>query len=335
MAIRLEKILYEKLFNNSMLGRQRVIGAARHWEYDPADKLWEKAYKEGPPLTKTTGLWRTFEPIFAWAFYHWPRDICIKRGIAMEDVLLFHDRELRRDVLFEHINRQSLHPMMHQLFKRRRTRWSKVERGLRGFFVPDTLQKEASSRLLGDTYKNIVEWQNFLAVNWWNDMTPTIHWPTTARLIPLEIVIMYGIFNNDYYQRYFYNETETELTQAEVDKIYKEKFDPKKDFDLDTEEGKREFESEVNRFNQLYPGFIAKDNEQYNFKQFYAKWAITHNKDTSRFDTKLIEDVKAKLEGDKLEKKRQITDKDVKFKKIAVGTQFPKRLLDKHHKVLL
>jgi len=32
---------------------------------------------------------------------------------------------------------------MHVLFKRRRVRFSKMERALKGFFVPDYLKKEA------------------------------------------------------------------------------------------------------------------------------------------------------------------------------------------------
>jgi len=59
-----------------------------------------------------------------------------------------------------------------------------------------------------------------------------------------------------------------------------------------------------------------------------------HNKDTSKFDSKLVEDVKAKLEAEKVDIKRQITDKGGHHEKIEVGTKYPKLLKSKNRKVL-
>jgi len=50
---------------------------------------------------------------------------------------------LRRDPWFESIARGSFHPYTWLFFKRRRARYYKVERGVRGFFVPDWVNKEA------------------------------------------------------------------------------------------------------------------------------------------------------------------------------------------------
>jgi len=88
---------------------------------------------------------------------------------------------------------------MHVLFKRRRTRWGKIERAVRGFLVPDYLRKEASDRLLAESIENIVEFDKFKGSEWLNDMTPGFHWSTMVRLIPLEIFVVYGLFDNDYY----------------------------------------------------------------------------------------------------------------------------------------
>jgi len=105
---------------------------------------------------------------------------------------------------------------MHVLFKRRRARWGKIERAVRGFFVPEYLRKEAGDRLFCDTIDNIAEWHNFRQRDWFQDMTPRFEWPTFARLIPLEIFVIYGLFNDRFYQRYFYNETQPEITDAEA-----------------------------------------------------------------------------------------------------------------------
>jgi len=326
--------LYEKLFNSALFSRQRIIGTARHWEYDPLQKLNQLDYEKAPVLRKEEGIWRTLEPLTSWMLYRWPRDIMLQRGLTFEDFYLFNDRELRRDPLFEHINRQSLHPYMHLFFRRRRIRYYKVERALRGFFVPEYIRKEAEERLLPETFKNIVEWQSFAQTHWYNDMTKWMHWPTVARLIPLEVFVIYGLFDNSFYERYFFNETKPDVSKAELDQYYKEHLDPKLHYDIETDEGKREFEAEVNRLAGLYPGAFVKEGEQYNFKRFYAKQAILHNKDTSKFDSKLVEDVKAKLEAEKVDVKRQITDKGGKHEKIEVGTKYPKLLKSKNRKVL-
>jgi len=55
---------------------------------------------------------------------------------------------------------------MHVLFKRRRARWGKVERAVRGFYVPDFARKEAADRLLGDTVNNMEEFNNFREKEW-------------------------------------------------------------------------------------------------------------------------------------------------------------------------
>ena len=231
---------------------------------------------------------------------------------------------------------------MHVLFKRRRARYYKVERAVRGFFVPDYIRKEAENRLLKDTVENIDEYENFYEVNYANDMTPNIHAPTTARLIPLEVFIMYGLFNEGYWTQLFYNETLPEPTQAEVEEYAKEFLDQRKYFDIETEAGKREFEGEVNRFIELYPSTIVKPGEKFNFKRYYAQYALLNNRDISKFESSLIEDIKAKIEADKIDKLKSITDKpkgliEGGHHKVEsyVGTRLPKRLESKHRKVLL
>jgi len=65
MSIRLEKILYEKLFNTQMLGRARTIGAPRHWYYDPYDRITQLTNEKPPIMEKETGLRRLYEKIHA------------------------------------------------------------------------------------------------------------------------------------------------------------------------------------------------------------------------------------------------------------------------------
>jgi len=129
-----------------------------------------------------------------------------------------------------------------------------------------------------------MDWEQFKAENWTFDMTPSMHWTTMVRLIPLEIFLLYGLFNEEFYTRYFYNETEPEFTDAEAELIYKTKYDTKNFYDLDTESGKREFEKDANNFVSLYPGSVVKEGETIDFRKFYAQNAIMTNADTSKYD---------------------------------------------------
>lgn len=75
---------------------------------------------------------------------------------TFEDSLLHHDTELRRDPLFEHIARESLHPYHWVLKARRRERFWKVERGNRGFYVPEYIRAEAKTQTYRD-YEKLLE----------------------------------------------------------------------------------------------------------------------------------------------------------------------------------
>jgi len=67
------------------------------------------------------------------------------------------------------VARGSLHPYTWIFFKRRRARFYKIERAVRGFSVPDWIRKEAENRTLADTLPNIEEWQNFVYNEYMSD----------------------------------------------------------------------------------------------------------------------------------------------------------------------
>lgn len=88
------------------------------------------------------------------------REYNLQRGLVIflliktwEDTKLHHDNELRRNVMFEYMARQSLHPYHWILKMRRRERYYKVDRGIRGFFVPEYIRSEAASQTLVDAEK--------------------------------------------------------------------------------------------------------------------------------------------------------------------------------------
>jgi hypothetical protein len=63
---------------------------------------------------------------------------------------------------------------------------------------------------------------------------------------------------------------------------------------LSQPEERRTFEADITRFNQLFPGYLARPGDNFNFEEYYAKWEIENNK-PSRGDASLIEKMKADL----------------------------------------
>eukprot|EP01016_Furgasonia_blochmanni_P002649 TRINITY_DN1102_c0_g1_i1.p1 TRINITY_DN1102_c0_g1~~TRINITY_DN1102_c0_g1_i1.p1 ORF type:complete len:370 (+),score=147.36 TRINITY_DN1102_c0_g1_i1:135-1244(+) len=319
--VRLEKVLYERLVNTKTFGRARQIATpAKYYNENRAESLYVGSFYL--LATGLTGrIYRFIEPVISKLGYQWARDVAISRGLALEDFLLFQDRELRRCVFFENAIRQSAHPYMHILFKRRRARYYKVERGLRGFVVPDWVQREAESRLLVDTAENKDIWETFMYENFMSDITPTSRWTGTSKFIVIDLFSLYGLMNPQAWDRYFFNEAFSDGYTRE-DKA--RAANPFPNINLNTEEGKREFEREVNRFIKLYPGAIVKEGEQFDFQRFYVQWAITNGKDVSRYDQGLVSELRQKLEEKRVARLGWKVEKGKKTN--LVGTLVPKFL---------
>lgn len=133
------------------------------------------------------------------------RDIFLQQGLTFEDKLLHADPELRRNVLHEHMYRESLHPYHWVLKGRRRERYWKVERALRGFFVPDYIRNEVKTQTYLDYARLYKEWTTFIFQNYFSDMTPTAKKTTLTAKIPLDWILNYGFWRSEAWDRYFYN----------------------------------------------------------------------------------------------------------------------------------
>jgi len=323
--MRFEKLLYEKVVNTRMLNRQRVMGNPKKWFNENRTEahriVAHKFFNQGI----TGAIFRPLEGIMSWLFYQWPRDIAVRRGLILEDFWVHNERDQRRDYFTETVWKQSCHPYQPLFYRRRRGRYYKIERAVRGFQVPEYLKVESSKRTLAETIEVKEEWENFTLTNYYSDMTPTTRGPATSRMIALEVINTYGLFQEGAWERYFFNEASYGDTYTEEE--LKEAANPYSQFDLNNEEGRRQFEVRVNKFIQLHPGSIVPEGEAFNFKEFYAKWAIANGKDTSRFDPKLIEELKAKLSpGTQDASSRYLPVEDKKPRNAFVGKAFPKAL---------
>lgn len=328
--VRFEKLLWESLVNTKALGRERVISTPKKWFTANRHREVKVAahyyYTEG----LRSKLFRSVEGVMSWIFWKWPRDIAVNKGLAMEDYLVHQDRELRRDYLFENIIRQACHPYQHLMFKARRARYYKVERAVRGFFVPDYIKKEGENRLLVDTIAVKDEWEDFIYNNFYSDMTPATRYTAMHRLIPLEVFNVYGLFREEAWDRFFYNEA---LYDYYTEADYKAAETPFGSFNLESDTGRRAFEEEINRFIKIYPGTLVREGEQFNFKEFYAKYAIVNGKDTSKLDPKLVEELRLKIENPTPVSSLALPADKVGHSEI--GTSFPERLRSKYRRVLM
>jgi len=332
--VRFEKLPWEKFFNIKALGRERVFGAPTKWfkrnVYDDMVIAQHNIFDKG-----VSGfIFRFFEPLFAYYFYHWPKDIAHNKGLALEDYILHTDREQRRDMFFETVNRESCHPYQHLFYRKRRARYFKVEKAIRGFKVPDYIYEEGEDRLAADTGAAIEEWQDHLYNNYYSDMTPVTRYTAMHRLIPLEVFNVYGILKGESWERYFMNEVETDDWTDKDDQVAEAEF--LKKWDLETEEGRRKFEAWVNRFAYLYPGSIAHVGEQFNFKEFYIRNNLALGKDTSKFDQEDVEEAIETVWDEEQDISSQTAEEEwIATKPSTLGTEFPARLRSKNRKVLM
>lgn len=243
--MRLEKIMYEKVFNNKLLGRAREISKP------------SLAYKNTNFLLTqfpSFGLRRVYKVVKDWfrkMEWWWMHDQTDRRGIAMEDICTFKGWELRRDVLNEHIFRESLHPFLREMIRYRHLRFQKVEDAVMGFEAPDYIREEVRKRTFIQGMGNMMTWRHFYQQNYENDQTPISTMFHNSRNI-LEIVYLVGGTERNAWNRYFFNEKHyyTVDTYLEENR-FERKLKLTEPADLD------EFISRCEKANEKFPGMYA------------------------------------------------------------------------------
>ena len=136
--VRFEKIAYEQLLNNKTLGRARKITTPQKWfKHNIVDyRQVQAGYQEENSLTSKL-LSSIAYPFYKRFWWEWQRDHALQRGFTMDDFEVYSERELRRSPFMENVWRDSCHPYQWLLYKYRRMRYYKVERGIQGFFMPE------------------------------------------------------------------------------------------------------------------------------------------------------------------------------------------------------
>ncbi len=154
----------------------------------------------------------------------------------------------------------------------RRQRYSRIDFGLPGFFVPDHVISDTASQTYVDFLRLQGEWANHLHNNYYSDMTPEARKTVIPKLIPLELVQNFGVLRNDAWDRYFMNEHSFGWFNEEERKVVRDK--KTFPFNLTTAEGKRKFEDYVKDFNEKVPGALAPVGQNFDFKTYYEEIGV-------------------------------------------------------------
>jgi len=142
--------------------------------------------------------------------------------------------------------------------------------------------------------------------------------------------LVYGAFNRESWDRYFYNESTygVPASEKEAKEVQRNLW---QQYDMQTVEGRKDFEEEIRRFQRLYPGMISVEGQEFDFQRFYAKHAMEHGQELSSFDPKLIESLERqkKIQHSLIADKKQESEKK---KKSVLGTLLPEFMRPKEGK---
>ena len=109
-------------------------------------------------------------------------------------------------------------------------------------------------------------------------------------------------------------------------------------FDLDTEEGRRQFESKVNKSIEEMPGFFVIEGESFDFDAYYAKRAIKLNQDTSKYSAELVEKLRAEVAEQKQTSEHlyvPVAEDDPLVGKNTIGTSISEKLAPESRKAFM
>lgn len=103
-------------------------------------------------------------------------------------------------------------------------------------------------------------------------MTPAARRTVVPVMSPIELLMNYGLWRTEAWERYFLNDRDEEWYAEKDVKMVR---DPKKfPYDLTTAEGKKEFENEINDVNQKHPGLVAVEGQSFDFKKHYNEIGV-------------------------------------------------------------
>lgn len=207
---RLEKIRYEKIFNNQLLGRNRSIAVPLKEDIKQDRYLYR-------PKVLPDFIHKLLSPLYlklAQKELNWFRERTVEEGLRW-DYLYESGNDIRRDPFHEHFVRTTMHPYHYLMFIWERHPTSKVDFHLPGFEAPDYLRERARKRTLADAYSKISTFYMMLKNNFDAEKTTRMHFGISSYM-PLELVYINNLFKRSAWNRLFFNESFYVKNQDEV-----------------------------------------------------------------------------------------------------------------------
>ena len=261
--VRLERIAYEKLINNKLLGRARMLSSPRKKDVFTDENLTEYPY--------STWAFRWLQPLIFWVFkfeFNGARETCANRGILMKDAWMEDEIKARRCVLTEHMHRESMHPYTRELFFIRRLAIGKVEMGLSGFEAPDYYQEDNRKECYIDIEDQLDTYQHHLLSNYGAEMTENTSMGNGSKVI-LEFLMVNNLFSRSAWSSYFFNENEyydTRIKNKDLSNAL-----GLSDPNLDSEADKEALRQRLEKINSKMPGYYAPEGQKVDIDKIWNK----------------------------------------------------------------
>lgn len=263
--VRLEKILYERVFNSKLLGRARRI------THPTRINANEELILQEFPLTQflvesMPFRARVYLLSCLWSFNRW---VYVTKGLGWNDTARQTEEQLRRCPVWEHVVRENMNPYHFNLGAWKRQAFFKIDGAVDGFYAQEEIQERAKKLTWIKERRNILEFKKLMNL-YYNEAIPNTHWSFGRFAGLLDGFLFMNIFLRMGWNRYFYNEEH----YVSAEKVIPDHFgnaNARDRITLNTKEGEAPFshadQEKLKYIHKMLPGLIAPDGQEIDFEE--------------------------------------------------------------------
>ena len=326
--VRLERMMYEKVVNNSLVGRARRITTPKFWKKDWND---ENRSINWPFQNLLKNAFIPIMDFYTSVEYNLMYNRTKRQGIPVKTNEVMDESEWRRDILVEQMKRENMHPWTIMEHTNMKNRYFKVNKFMAGHETPDYLVAETHAEGLLEN-RDMTETIDSLKSQYHKEMMPNVY-QHRARFTLLEFTIFHNLFDKKSWNRYFYNEA---TYTHELDEIEARKKEYTIDFNDPAEQVK--FKDWLNKQIKMFPGYFIGEKKEFDFESFFKNNMALNGqlKPDNNLNQEEIDALRTRLQKEKdaygiFSKAsegvlRQDTDEEVVENVNTVGIKMPERL---------
>ena len=328
--VRLERLMYEKVVNNSLFGRARKIIAPKTWFGDTQEKhspvVWPFSNVIKGLIAPLKDKYLSFEykTLYRESKVH---------GLPFETHMMMDELFWRREELQEHVKRENVNPWVLIEHDIMRQRYWKIVKFIPGYESPEEIVQETHSKAIIEN-KDLTEAFRSIRNEYHKEMTPNVYQWRSRRYI-LDILIFHNLIDRDTWNRMFYNEAyyvqekEDAETQGKYEKRLINYSDPK---------NQKNFISWMENQIEMFPGYYTVEGAAFDYDTYFKSQDALNNhlKPSSELSQEQINEIKEKaLSKSKkygvyadVEKgilKQQYGEEEILENKNTVGVKMPEK----------